>query len=255
MIEKLNIAYAGGFEERKIDVFIPEGNRRNAGLFFIHGGWFAKGHRDQWHPVARYFCERGYTCASVGYRFAPEHPFPAQIEDVRLGMQYFLQHAGEFGFDARRVTALGSSAGGYLALMLGSIRENDPDFASAEIRMSTVPAAVVGYCPVTTLHMDVDHIVNYVGATEAEQPGKYAIGSPVDRITGEEPPQLILQGDADDITPLESAVQYYNRVKEAGGTAEMVTFTGIGHGFGYGVTTEAQKQSVEHVERFVREHS
>jgi acetyl esterase len=251
MIEKWNIPYNDKFEERKMDVFIPTANIKNKALFFIHGGWWMKGNKDRWHSVARWYCEQGYTCVSVGYRFAPQYKFPNQIEDVRLGMQYFLQHANEFIFDPNKVVAIGSSAGGYLALMLGIIRNNNNYFSSIDLIMETVPKIVVAYNPISTLHMDVENVREFIGGTEATEPEKYGIGSPIDQISGNEPPFLILHGDADVVTPIQDSIHFCERLNQAGGIGKLVTFSGIEHGFGYGVTSEVQKESIWHIDHFI----
>jgi acetyl esterase/lipase len=251
MIEKLNIPYCSKFEERKMDVFIPTANIKNKALLFIHGGWWKEGTRDRWHSVAKWYCDQGYTCASIGYRFAPKYPFPSQIEDVRLAMQFFLQHANEFKFDPNKVVVLGSSAGGYLALMLGIVRNDNPYFSSIDIKMETVPQFVVAYNPISTLHMDADNVRKFVGGTEEENTEKYSMGSPIDLITGNEPPILILHGDADVVTPIQDSIAFCDRLKQLGGVGKLVTFNGIEHGFGYGFTTVAQKESIRNINHFM----
>ena len=88
-------------------------------LYYIHGGgFFCNDHRtglDQLLETAEQF---GATLVSVGYRLAPEHPYPAQINDVYAGLLWAAEHADELGIDPERIVVLGISAGGGLSAAL-----------------------------------------------------------------------------------------------------------------------------------------
>jgi acetyl esterase/lipase len=86
------------------------------GLVYFHGGGMVAGSIDTHDSIARALCHWG-SCrvASVDYRLAPEHPFPAALEDAAAAVAYFAAHAPEFGIDAARLGVCGDSAGGTLA--------------------------------------------------------------------------------------------------------------------------------------------
>ena len=88
-------------------------------LYYIHGGgFFCNDHRtglDQLLETAERF---GATLISVGYRLAPEHPYPAQINDVYAGLLWAADHADELGIDPERIVVTGISAGGGLSAAL-----------------------------------------------------------------------------------------------------------------------------------------
>ena len=88
-------------------------------LYYIHGGgFFCNDHRtglDQLLETAERF---GATLISVGYRLAPEHPYPAQINDVYAGLLWAADHADELGIDPKRIVVMGISAGGGLSAAL-----------------------------------------------------------------------------------------------------------------------------------------
>lgn len=88
-------------------------------LYHTHGGgMFSGDHRiglDPWLDLADEF---GATLVSVGYRLAPEHPHPAPVDDVRAGLLWVVEHAGELGVDAGRIVVAGTSAGGGLTAAL-----------------------------------------------------------------------------------------------------------------------------------------
>lgn len=58
--------------------------------------------------------------ASVEYRLAPEHKYPAQLEDTTDALEWLLANGGELGIDTRRVAVAGESAGGHLTIVTGA---------------------------------------------------------------------------------------------------------------------------------------
>ncbi|MGH3384627.1 MAG: alpha/beta hydrolase [Nocardioidaceae bacterium] len=88
-------------------------------LMFVHGGGFAYGSLDSHDAPCRYLAERaGVRVLSVEYRLAPEHPYPAGLDDVVRAYQYLLEHTAELGADPERIAVGGDSAGGNLSAAL-----------------------------------------------------------------------------------------------------------------------------------------
>ena len=259
METRWGIAYSSEFRDRRtLDLFLPGSNGNGCGILFIHGGGWSAGDLRQWHPLCEHFCERGFVCASAEYRLVPHTRFEGQIEDVRLAMCYVRRHADELGISPRRIAAAGSSAGGHLAAMLGTIAPDDPLGVTRELVVrDTRPNAVVCYCPVVTVH-ESDKLAEarlaLMGKREAEDPELYRAASPIDRVTGAEPPFLFLQGDADETTPLFETAAMSDKLRRLGGISELVVLPGVGHGFGYGVTTDAQRRSIRHIGAFLATH-
>jgi len=86
------------------------------GLIYFHGGGLVAGSVATHDSIARGLCQAG-ACrvASVDYRLAPEHPFPAALDDALAAVIHLATHAAEFGLDAARLGVCGDSAGGTLA--------------------------------------------------------------------------------------------------------------------------------------------
>jgi acetyl esterase len=85
-------------------------------LVFLHGGGFVVGDVDTHDEPCRVLCQRARThVLSVDYRLAPEHPFPAGLEDALAVLQWAFDHAELLGADPRRVAIGGDSAGGCLS--------------------------------------------------------------------------------------------------------------------------------------------
>lgn len=211
-----------------------------------------KGSKEQWQDVCAHFANKGYVCATAGYRLVPQFRFPAQIEDVRLAIQHMKRESGRLGFDAGRIVAIGSSAGGHLTGMLGTMGADDPLGVSDELQdRETVPYAVIGYCPVVTMFDRRDTIANLLGYPLGEQEALYRMASPIERLRGGEPPFLLIHGDADQLIPLAQVQDFHDRLLRQGGRSRLVVLPGVDHGFGYGVQTEAQQAALAEVETFL----
>ncbi len=85
-------------------------------LVYFHGGGFTIGSLDSHDPVARQLCAQSEALVvSVGYRLAPEHPFPAAVDDAFAATEWIAANAADLGGDGSRLAVAGDSAGGNLA--------------------------------------------------------------------------------------------------------------------------------------------
>jgi acetyl esterase len=112
-------------------------------LVYLHGGGWVVGDLDTHDQPCRFLARHaGLRVLSVAYRLAPEHPFPAGVEDCVAAVRHAIEEAGRFGADPRRVAVGGDSAGGNLAAVTARVllREGGP-----------VPAFQLLIYPVTDL--------------------------------------------------------------------------------------------------------
>ncbi len=88
-------------------------------IVYFHGGGWVIGSVDTHDPVCRDLAQRcGVPVVSVDYRLAPEHIFPAAVDDCRVVTDWVWQHASERGVDPTRIVVAGDSAGGQLATVV-----------------------------------------------------------------------------------------------------------------------------------------
>jgi acetyl esterase len=99
-----------------IRVYTPVGEGPFPVVVFFHGGGFTIGSLTSHDPVARRNCgEAEALVVAVDYRLAPEHPFPAAVEDAFAALQWVGEHAASIGGDPSRIAVCGDSAGGNLS--------------------------------------------------------------------------------------------------------------------------------------------
>lgn len=122
-VENRTIPGPGG--ELPIRIYTPAGNPPFPVLVYFHGGGYILGDLDMVDSICRTLAN-GAECVvvSVDYRLAPEHPFPAAIEDGLAATEWVFNHGETFGGDRDRVAVGGESAGGNLAAVVALIRRD-----------------------------------------------------------------------------------------------------------------------------------
>ncbi|MCT2563855.1 alpha/beta hydrolase [Chryseobacterium herbae] len=116
MIEELNIP----MESYQIPIRIcrPKGKttQKSSAIVYIHGGWFIAGGFETHDAIVRKLANKtGSAVIFVDYRLAPEHPFPAGLNDCIDTVKWVVDHAEALGIDKDQIGIIGDSAGGALA--------------------------------------------------------------------------------------------------------------------------------------------
>jgi len=103
-------------------VYRPEGDDPRPTIVYFHGGGFVIGDLDTHEGVCRLLAnDVGAVVVSVDYRLAPEHRFPAAVEDAEAAVRWVVEHVAEYGDDAARIAVGGDSAGGNLAAVAAQL--------------------------------------------------------------------------------------------------------------------------------------
>lgn len=116
---------AGGVPIR---IYTPDGTEPKPILIFFHGGGFVAGNLDEFEAFCTTLAE-GAQCivVSVGYRLAPEAPFPAAVDDAWTATKWIASRAFSFGGDSSRMAVAGDSAGGNLAAVVSMLARDSND--------------------------------------------------------------------------------------------------------------------------------
>src|ERR1700761_3824618 len=111
-------------------------------VVFYHGGGWALGDLDTHDPVARaHSIGAGAIVVSVAYRLAPEHPFPAGLDDSWAALRWVAEHAAELGGDPNRLAGAGDSAGGNISAGI-TLRARDHGGPPLVFQLLWYPAAI-----------------------------------------------------------------------------------------------------------------
>ena len=134
----------GEHERHKVDIYIPEKPTSQKGaILFIHGGGWHDGDKQIHNKDAEYFCNRGYICASMNYRFVSEKlSVFNELDDITSAIEELKIKCAEYGFDIEKLILSGGSAGAHLALLYAYTRRDEA---------SVTPVAVGAYCPPVNL--------------------------------------------------------------------------------------------------------
>lgn len=110
-----------------VRIYTPEGEAPFPALIYFHGGGWVIGELDVVDVPCRALANQaGCVVVSVDYRMAPEHPFPAAVEDSYAATKWVAEHGAEIGVDPSRIAVGGDSAGGNLAAVVSQMaREQD----------------------------------------------------------------------------------------------------------------------------------
>jgi acetyl esterase len=99
---------------RRADIAVPKGPGPHPVVVYLHGGGWVAGNPKSHRKLGMQFADAGYVTINVDYRLAPEHPFPAGLEDCVFAIKWAGQHAANYGGDQHRIAVGGDSAGGNL---------------------------------------------------------------------------------------------------------------------------------------------
>ncbi len=238
------------------DVFTPPGEPNGIGILnMVSGGWVSR-----WTPPERArprfeaLLDRGFTVFAVRHGSSPRFKIPEAYADVRRAVRFVRLHASTYGIDPDRLGVYGGSAGGHLSLMLGlASDEGDPSTTDEVLRVSSRVAAVVANYPPVDLRKRATPSENFP-ATLPESGLFFAGGvvvpgaadrfvaldfedvlnasvSPILHVSSDDPPTLLVHGDADALVDVNNSQLIQSALASKGVETDLVVIEGAGHGF------------------------
>lgn len=191
-----------------LDVYHPAGQRNGAGiLFMVSGGWFSSwAPPEQRMPLFQPYLDAGYTMFAVRHGSSPRYTIPEAIADVKQAVRFVRSQAAEHQVDPERLGVMGMSAGGHLALVLGTTGDDGQPNGDGLQRYSSRVAAVVSLVPPTDLRVAVwespESLPAYRGFPALDLAmDKAAECSPLLHVTADDAPSLVVMGGKDELVP------------------------------------------------------
>jgi arylformamidase len=201
----------------------PAPRPRGPVLAFLHGGGWTNGYKETMAFMAPGLHAHGITLASLGYRLAPEHVFPAGFNDCARGLQLLCEKASDFGGDAEHLFVGGHSSGGHYAALL-AVRDDWQSNVG-------LPAGIISGClPISgTYRFGPDSGLSmrprFLGA---EDSGNEKSASPLFNIS-RTTPFLIAWGEKDFPHLMKQSEEFAAEMKARGASVETLILSGCDH--------------------------
>jgi len=185
----------------------------------------------------------GYTVFAITHRATPTFRYPAAIEDVQRAVRFIRHNAAKYGINPARIGGSGGSSGGHLVSLLGTMDgagdPNDPDPVNRE--SAKLQCIVARAAPADLFRMKpsngADAVALFLGVA-ANQPmqnnsAEYKTvwaASPINYVTPDDPPFLLVHGDADATVPIQQSEMMEAALKKAGVPVSLIRIEGGEHG-------------------------
>ncbi len=224
-------------------------------IVYFHGGGWTIGSVEQFDPVTRQIANAtDAIVVSVDYRLAPEHPFPAPLDDCWQALEWTARNAAAFGGDPSRLAVMGDSAGGNLAAVCALLARN----AGAPALTSQILV-----CPVTDCHFDTasyrENGEGYLLTAEdmhwffscytaggASDPADWRISPLQAPDLSEVAPAVVVTAEFDPLR--DEGRAYAARLEGAGVPVVRVSYDGMIHGFfGLSAAFDASRDALQRI--------
>jgi acetyl esterase/lipase len=242
-----------------MDVYRPAQSNGIAIVAIQGSGWYSPMRYDAAPLKARTevirhaerFAEAGYTVFAINHRQAPRFRYPAPIEDAQRAVRFVRLHASDYGITSDRIGAWGSSSGGHLVELLGTMdgkgdtSDSDPvNRLSAKVQAVVAlfaPADMSSMFSTTSRAGTVSALMGFAyqdpsaGPPGAARPDDfenrlYREASPVTHVTADDAPMLLMHGDQDLIVPIKQSETMESSLKQAGVKVSFIRVPGGKHG-------------------------
>jgi len=230
-----------------LDVFQPSKPNGGAVLWMVSGGFFSS-HDAINAGVCKPFLDRGYTVFAIVHGSQPRFIIPEITEDIHRAVRFIRHNAAQYGIDPNKFGIMGASAGGHLSLTMGT--QGGPGKADAKDPVdrgtSAVQAVACFFPPTDFLNWSREGEDQVgVGSTGSQfkaafgprsdtAEGRQVLGkeiSPVNFVSSNMPPTLIIHGDADKLVPIFQAHWFERRCRDAHAPFKLVVREGKEHGW------------------------
>ncbi|MFO1438663.1 MAG: alpha/beta hydrolase [Verrucomicrobiaceae bacterium] len=222
-----------------LDLHTPSNVKQPPLIVYVHGGAWRAGSKSD-VPIAG-LLDHGFAIASVDYRLSTQARFPAQIHDIKAAIRFLRAKASWFGINTEKIAIIGSSAGGHLAALTGVTnghRELEGRVGDHLDQSSDVSAivsfygasnleSILGQSTEFGLTVRIPALKLLLGDLPEKVPALAKLASPVAHLDKQDPPLLLLHGDADPQMPPAQSVEFQKAYQSK---VRLITLPGSKHG-------------------------
>lgn len=211
----------GGDKQLLLDLYLPaESTGPRPGLIFIHGGAWSGGEREVYHYYTKRLAQQGYVAATISYRLSGVAPFPAAVHDCKCAVRWMRAMADKYLIDPQRISVLGGSAGGHLAMMVGYSDDPELEGDGGHAGISSRVASVVNFYGPSDLTTEAartaDPVRKFLGGPFDQRTTLYEQASPLRHVDANDPPTLIIHGTLDELVAIDQSDRLAERLHQQG---------------------------------------
>ena len=237
-----DIEYAKAGEiSLKLDLHRPQGDNLPLIVYVHGGGWRAGSKKDV--PIVDLY-DRGFAIASVDYRLSTQAVFPAQVHDIKAAIRFLRAKAGLYHINATKIAIIGSSAGGHLAALVGVSNGNQEleGKVGEHLDQSSDVQVIVSFFGASNLEtilaqstpkgreFRLSALKLLLGDTPDKKSELAKLASPVTHLDKNDPPLLLIHGDADPQMPPQQSQELAKAYESLGLSVTLIMLPGSKHG-------------------------
>lgn len=207
------------------DLYLPAGPGPFPVALVLHGGGWSGRDRSDTSDIAAHLASQGIAAFNINYRLAPEHRFPAQLEDAQAALRWIAAESVPRNLDLDRLYTVGYSAGAHLALLAATSQEGG---------VPPVRAVIAGGPPTDlTRYPESPYVRDLLGTSIEENPALFRQASPLLQVTPQHPPVFLYHGRLDRIVAYKNSILLRDALLKADVPVELHTRLLEGHILSY----------------------
>ncbi len=257
----------------QMDLLIPAVNKKLPAVIFVTGGGFISANRARMPQLRMFLAENNFVVGSINYRTAPNSKFPAPVEDLKSAIRFLKANAAKFNVDAEKVFVIGDSAGGYLTAF-AAITNGDKIFnvganlnysskilAAVDLYGISDPARIAENFPAEVqaaynspgamASLFINGIAGFTGEGGVLKNPEAEKANPVNYITKNSAPMLLMHGTADNIVSPAQTDLLFQALRNGGVEAERYIVPNANHSDDYWSQEEIFKVIIEFLKKYV----
>jgi acetyl esterase/lipase len=257
-----DISFLASARTEKLDLYLPKSRKageKSPAVLLIHGGGWKEGDKRQAREIefGMTLAKNGFVAASINYALRSDGKFPLNLQDCKNGVRYLRAHADELGIDPNRISVMGGSAGGHLALLVAYTGDQSNLAPSQPYPgVSDKVLSVVDFYGVSNLAtrketdpsgkpLKIEPLDSTTQSIFGSTPQDWKKASPVTYVKRDVPPTLILHGKKDTTVDSDQSQELADALKKAGANYEIIWLPNAPHSFSFQYAVPKSKKPLE----------